>query len=187
MPEAKEFLSPHSMLTPGIAGAITTGIAMPLVFSFELKFKWVALVISFMLALLIVQQFKKGVSRLERAIYCVLNTLIIFSVSVGAGVNINPPPQPSTVPIDHSVRKLIERLQPGDSMSDAFEFIGISSAHAQEPEAEDHTEIETSERPTEERDQPELTEEEIKRLQEYLQQQEKRKEEQDEYYKRWSW
>ena len=187
MPEAKDFLSPYSMLTPGLAGAITTGIAMPLVVSFDLKFKWVALVIGFMLALLIVLQFKKGISRLERAIYCVLNTLIIFSVSVGAGVNLNPPPQLNPSPIDHSIRELIERSQASDSISDVIGFLGVPSAHAQEPEEEGHTENDIRERPTEERDQPKLTEEEIRRLQEYMQQQEKQKEEQQKYYQRWSW
>lgn len=123
MPEAKDFLSPYSMLTPGLAGAITTGIAMPLVVSFDLKFKWVALVIGFMIALLIVLQFKKGISRLERAIYCVLNTLIIFSVSVGAGVNLNPPPQLNPSPIDHSIRELIERSQASASISDVIGFL----------------------------------------------------------------
>lgn len=195
MPEAKDFLSPYSMLTPGLAGAITTGISMPLVVSFDLKFKWVALVIGFMLALLIVLQFKEGISRLERAIYCVLNTLIIFSVSVGAGVNLNPPPQLNPSPIDSSILKLIERSQASDSISNVIGFLGVPSAHAQEPEEGGHTENDIRERPTEEsrersteeRDQPELTEEEIQRLQEYLQQQDKQKEEQQKYYQRWSW
>lgn len=186
MPEAKNFLNPTSMLTPGLAGAITTGIAMPLVVSFDLRYKWVALIIGFMLALLIVMQFKEGISRLERAIYCILNTLIIFSVSVGAGVNINPPPSPRPLTIDPNIRELIERSQASDSMSNVFEFLGVPSAHAQ-PAEEGHTENHTRELPTEEGDQRKLTEEEIKRLQEYLQQQEKQKEEQQKYYQRWSW
>lgn len=187
MPEAKDFLSPYSMLTPGLAGAITTGIAMPLVYSFDLSFKWVALVIGFMLATLIVLQFKEGISRLQRAIYCVLNTLIIFSVSVGAGVNLDPPPQHTPLPIDPSIREFIGRSQASDSISDFIGFLGVLSAHAQPPEEEGHTENDIRERPTEEREQPKLTEEQIRRLQEYMQQQEQQKEKQQKYYQRWSW
>ncbi len=193
MPKAKDFLSPHSMLTPGLAGAITTGIAMPLVVSFELKFKWVALVIGFMLALLIVLQFKESISRLEKAIYCVLNTLIIFSVSVGTGINLNSPPPPlDPLPLDPSVLELIERSQAGNSVINAIGFMGIQSAYAQEPEEENNIENNISKRPTEERsteekDKPKLTEKEIRRLREYIKKQEKQKKEQEKYYQRWSW
>lgn len=97
MPDIKEFLNPTSMLTPGIAGGLTVSISMPLVFAFGLKFKWVSLAVSFLFGLLIVMGFT-GVSKYARPIYCVLNTLVIFSLSIGAATNIDSPPQPPMPP-----------------------------------------------------------------------------------------
>lgn len=188
MANVKDFLNPSSMMTPGIAGAITTGITMPLVDSFELKFKWVALVIGFMLALLIVAQFKDSISRMEKAIYCVLNTLIIFSVSVGAGNNLNPPPQFHQSNEDTYIEELINRSQVNSSIDAIMDYLKVQSAHANETGAA----ATTTERPAtaarnDQSQKPKLTDEEVRKLKEYLKKKEKQREEQQKYYQRWSW
>jgi len=94
MPEMKDFLNPASILTPGIAGGLTASISFPLVTQFDLSFKWVALIISFILGLLIVLSYKEAMPKMLRILYCVLNSLIIFSVSVGTGVTVDPMPKP---------------------------------------------------------------------------------------------
>jgi hypothetical protein len=97
MPEMKDFLNPASILTPGIAGGLTASISFPLTFQFHLPFKWVALVVSFIIGLLIVISFKEKIPKLLRTLYCVLNSLIIFSVSVGTGMTVDPIPKPPKI------------------------------------------------------------------------------------------
>jgi hypothetical protein len=99
MPELKDFLNPASMLTPGIAGGLTVSISMPIVMAFELKYKWVALLISFLFGLLISSSFKR-VPKFANTIYCILNTLVIFSLSVGAAINLDPPPRAPNPPLE---------------------------------------------------------------------------------------
>jgi hypothetical protein len=94
MPEVKDFLNPASIMTPGIAGGLTASISLPLVTNFDLSFKWVALAISFILGLLIVFSYKETMPKMLRMLYSVLNSLIIFSVSVGTGITVDPPPKP---------------------------------------------------------------------------------------------
>jgi hypothetical protein len=94
MAEAKDFLNPHSMLTPGLAGGLTVSISMPLALAFSLSIKWLALVISLLLGLAIMLSIKEPLSKLQRFVYYTLNSLIIFSTALGAGINIDPPPKP---------------------------------------------------------------------------------------------
>jgi|GEM_PF-3644425 len=105
----KEFISPNSSLTPGLAGAITTSVASPLVFYFGLNFPWVALAVSLMLSLLVVTELK-NVSNIKRCVYCFLNTLIIFSVAAGVIFNINPPKPPPPGPPKEMVNLACEIL-----------------------------------------------------------------------------
>ena len=92
-PDFKEFISPESSLTPGIAGALTTSLALPLIWHFKvLKFTWVALVVSFLFSMAIIAGFKEVVSFGKRCLYCLLNTLIIFAVAAGAFSKIETPP-----------------------------------------------------------------------------------------------
>lgn len=93
-----DFLNPNSMLTPGIAGGLATTIAMPLAFSFGWKIPLLVLAVSFLLSLLIVSGFDAKIPWTKRSIYCVLNTLIIFSASIGAARQIDQPPQPPEAP-----------------------------------------------------------------------------------------
>ena len=79
-----EFLNPRSMLTPGVAGGLTMILSSSFSTIFHCEMKLAVLVISFALSLLVVLGMK-NVPLLERIIYCFLNTLIIFSMSYGAG------------------------------------------------------------------------------------------------------
>jgi hypothetical protein len=94
MADVKDFLSPNAMLTPGIAGGLTVSIALPLAFHFDVSFKWSALAISFLLGIIVVSSFTDPLSKPLRIVYCLLNSLIIFSVSAGVGSNIDAPPPP---------------------------------------------------------------------------------------------
>ena len=90
-----EFLQPKAMLTPGIAGGITMLIANTLWVAFSLPPRWTSLVLSFVLGLLVFVAKGGGVPLWQRAVYYLLNSLIIFSVSIGtnyAGVGVTRPP-----------------------------------------------------------------------------------------------
>jgi hypothetical protein len=114
-----DFLNPNSILTPGIAGGLATTIAMPLAFSFGWSIPMLVLGASLLLSLLIVSGFDARIAWPKRALYCVLNTLIIFSTSIGAARQIDQPPEPPTAP----------NLAPATS---ALDFL-LPAAHAQTP------------------------------------------------------
>ena len=77
----EEFLQPKSMLTPGIAGAVTMLIANTLWVAFGFPPRWTSLVLSFVLGLLVF--VATGAPVWQRVVYYVVNSLIIFSVSMG--------------------------------------------------------------------------------------------------------
>lgn len=85
MPDAAkpldEFLNPKSMVTPGIAGAMTTLLTATLANQFSVPSNWTALIISFAFGLLVALG---ALPWWQRAIFYVVNSLIIFSVAVGA-------------------------------------------------------------------------------------------------------
>ena len=92
--KVEEFLQPKAMLTPGIAGGVTMLIANALWVAFSLPPRWTSLLLSFLLGLLVFAA-KGGVPVWQRAVYYLLNSLIIFSVSIGtnyAGVGLTHPP-----------------------------------------------------------------------------------------------
>ncbi len=80
-----QFLNSKSMVTPGVAGGVVTLIAGTLSSQFGLPAKWIALLASLLVALLIffADQAEKLLARL---VILVLNTMIIFSVAVGTNV-----------------------------------------------------------------------------------------------------
>lgn len=91
--KVEEFLQPKAMLTPGIAGGVTMLIANALWVAFSLPPRWTSLALSFLLGLLAFAATK--VPLWQRAVYYVLNSLIIFSVSIGTnyvGVGLTHPP-----------------------------------------------------------------------------------------------
>ena len=101
-----EFLQPKAMLTPGIAGGVTMLIANALWVSFALPPRWTSLVLSFLVGLLVFVA-KGGVPVWQRAVYYVLNSLIIFSVSIGTnyvGVGLTYPPAQESNPVEPGAR-----------------------------------------------------------------------------------
>jgi len=101
-----EFLQPKAMLTPGIAGGVTMVIANALWVAFSLPPRWTSLVLSFGVGLLVFVA-KGGVPAWQRAVYYVLNSLIIFSVSIGTnyvGVGLTHPPAQQSNAAESSAR-----------------------------------------------------------------------------------
>jgi len=101
-----EFLQPKAMLTPGIAGGVTMLIANALWVAFSLPPRWTSLVLSFVVGLLVFVA-KGGVPAWQRALYYVVNSLIIFSVSIGtnyAGVGLTHPPVQQSNTVDPGAR-----------------------------------------------------------------------------------
>lgn len=90
-----QFLNSKSMITPGIAGAVVTVIVATLSSQFGLPAKWIALVTSLLIALLIFFADQAG-KMVVRLIILLLNTIIIFSVSVGTNAAAIAATQPKT-------------------------------------------------------------------------------------------
>src|SRR5256885_9586055 len=86
------------MLTPGIAGGVTMLIANALWVAFSLPPRCTALVLSFLLGLLVFVATPRP-PVWQRAVYYLLNSLIIFSVTIGTnyvGVGATRPPTQQT-------------------------------------------------------------------------------------------
>jgi hypothetical protein len=192
---AKEFINPTSMLTPGIAGALTTGLTMPLALAFDLKYKWVALSISLLISYLIVSNKEWEFSKLKSAAYWFINGLIIFSVSVGAGTNINPPPSTSANQVAPEIEEILKKLSAFDIIDS--EKLGssfwISNAYADSSNEEPvnhHTNQVAGgnnlNNGSEESDE-ELSRDEVKMLKQYFTNEKKQIDQQEQYNKRWSW
>jgi hypothetical protein len=125
MAEINDFLNRKPMITPGIT------VTLPSVFdspnAFSLRFPWVAIFVSFMIAVLVVlprqkDHIKGKRPHIERAVYCILNTLIIFSMSLGTGKSIDAapkPPEPSPAILD--ILKKIDATKAGESGFNLFE------------------------------------------------------------------
>jgi hypothetical protein len=80
--DVKEFLNAKSMLTPGVAGLVAMLITNALQMQFGAPTRWVALVLSFLIGSLV---FADTATRLlQRVVLYVINSLIIFSIAVGA-------------------------------------------------------------------------------------------------------
>lgn len=87
------FLNSRSMLTPGVAGATTMLIANTLYQQFDVSPRWTALSLSFALGSLVFGD--RTVAPWQRALLYLLNSLIIFSMAIGAnavGQATTPPP-----------------------------------------------------------------------------------------------
>jgi len=104
--KVEEFLQPKAMLTPGIAGGVTMLIANALWVAFSLPPRWTSLVLSFLLGLLVFVATR--VPLWQRAVYYLLNSLIIFSVSIGTnyvGVGLTHPPAQQSNAMQPSPRR----------------------------------------------------------------------------------
>lgn len=81
-----EFLNPKSMLTPGLAGALTMTITNALWSSFALPKPWIALTLSVLLGLLTAGA--AAIPIWQKAVFTLFNSLFIFSMAVGAGTTL---------------------------------------------------------------------------------------------------
>ena len=81
MAQIDDFLKPESMMTPGVAGAITMTISNTMWVQFGLQQRWSALALSFAFGALVFAATRIPVW--QRAVYYVLNSLIIFSAAAG--------------------------------------------------------------------------------------------------------
>jgi hypothetical protein len=82
-----KFLSPESMLTPGLAGGMTMGITNALAFQFNLiapQPALIALILSFLFGLCVFLSAKSGIGRGAKALFWVINSLVIFTVAAGS-------------------------------------------------------------------------------------------------------
>ena len=86
----EQFLNPRSMITPGIAGGMIMLLANSVCFVFpDIPFRYVAFALSFLIGFGTVAA--GGEHLAKKAVYWVANSLIIFSMGIGAsniGANI---------------------------------------------------------------------------------------------------
>jgi hypothetical protein len=88
----QDFLTPEAMLTPGVAGSMTMMITNALATNFNMPRAWLGLSLSFVFGLLVLVSTK---GFLLKALFYVLNSLVIFCVAVGAnGLGANSPAAP---------------------------------------------------------------------------------------------
>ncbi|HAK87981.1 MAG: hypothetical protein A2077_04705 [Nitrospirae bacterium GWC2_46_6] len=183
MPDMKDFLNPKSMLTPGIAGGLTASVSLTLASAFAISFKWSALGISFLLGLLIMISMRNSIPLLQRFIYCILNSLIVFSMAFGAGKGIDSQPQLDPKIIDKIVNTQLSVVEPQPPS-----VLALSNAYAQQyPIKSDKPKKSTAPSGTDkkgtgsnESKENNLTKKEMEQLKTYIQQQQN-------YDKRWSW
>src|SRR3989338_8775144 len=81
MAKVDDFLKPESMMTPGVAGAITMTISNTMWMQFGLQQRWCALALSFAFGALVFAATR--IPLWQRAVYYMLNSLIIFSAAAG--------------------------------------------------------------------------------------------------------
>jgi hypothetical protein len=89
-----DFLNPQSMLTPGIAGSLTMLITNTLAFQFGfISRAWIGLALSFLFGTLV---FVATGGILTKAVFYILNSLVIFCVAQGTNVVGENKPGPQT-------------------------------------------------------------------------------------------
>jgi hypothetical protein len=77
----EQFLTPEAMLTPGVAGSLTMMITNALTQNFAMPRAWVGISLSFVFGLLVLVSTR---SMLQKGVFYVLNSLVIFCVAAGA-------------------------------------------------------------------------------------------------------
>ena len=82
----QDFINPKSMLTPGVAGSLMMFLVNGIVYQFpELSPRYLALSLSFLLGSIVwVSRSSKDSAVLEKLIFWILNSLVIFVVGFGA-------------------------------------------------------------------------------------------------------
>ncbi len=76
-----DFLNPKSMMTPGACGGLVMFVTNALGMAFDLPTAWTGLTFSFLLGLIVFAA--KEMKFLEKSIYYVFNSLIIFATAFG--------------------------------------------------------------------------------------------------------
>jgi len=76
-----DFLNPKSMTTPGACAGIVMLITNALANQFSLPTAWTGIVLSFLLGFIVFAA--ENITRLEKSIYYVVNSLIIFATAFG--------------------------------------------------------------------------------------------------------
>lgn len=76
-----DFLNSKAMMTPGVAGTVTTMITGTLVSQFGLPGNWTGLIISLLLGLAVWAD--KSVAIYYRLVYYIINSLTIYAVAIG--------------------------------------------------------------------------------------------------------
>lgn len=121
MENPKEFLNPNSSLTPGYAGAMTMLITNTITTQLDLVEPWpgrIGLIISLLFSFAVIAPL--AIVYWQKALYLVLNALIIFAVALGT----------------NSAGEKIAAEQQSPSLESRFsleEWLGLSSAHASQP------------------------------------------------------
>jgi hypothetical protein len=77
----EEYLNSRAMLAPGVAGATTTTIAGTMSTIFGWPGSHTALTVSFLLGMVVFSD--KSIPVLQRLVFYLVNSMIIFSVAVG--------------------------------------------------------------------------------------------------------
>lgn len=195
-------LDPKSSITPSTAGALITTISVPLADAFHVSVKLTALPLSFLVGVLVTFSIQGLMSKSLRSLYCILNSLIIFSISVGIGVSVDSPPQQNQP--SKEVQAIINKLG-NASQSIGYDLIGIKSAKAQDHgdsevsptlgnstkpnsstdvlgETQNHANQQQSEE-----NESSLTQHEISTLKQFMKSQEEYDREVQRYNRRWSW
>jgi len=118
-----EFLNPNSMITPGAAGAFTMVITNTLCQQFaELPLNFTGLAVSFLFGAVV---FGYGASLPARAMYYVINSLIIFVVAVGSSTvgvgidrHVNKAANVAALTTTSGVTRSVELAAAGNQQSD---------------------------------------------------------------------
>lgn len=99
-----EFLNPKSMLTPGVAGSLMMFLVNGIGCQFpELSMRYIALLLSFLIGSVVwFSELEGRAPMLQKGIYWVLNSLVIFVVGFGtanlaADATAQAPPEPAHV------------------------------------------------------------------------------------------
>jgi len=117
-----EFLNPKSMSTPGAAGALMMLIANALCNNFpEFPFRYVALILSFAIGAIVFTA--TTMKAWERGIYWVVNSLIIFSMGVGA----------TNIAANVAVRQALSENSTSIASTITSVFVGAAFAQNEKP------------------------------------------------------
>ncbi len=118
------------MMTPGIAGSLVLVISLPLTKYFQIKFAWVALLLSFLVSLAIIGKSKTSTFSVQGLTYFVLNAFIIFSACTGAQERILPGPTEPV--IDPGTLKALG-INTSELQGISLPYLAPRDAYAQDP------------------------------------------------------